>query len=55
MGIQIFGLFISLHRHLGALLAAGLAALIGTNVFAGTTSEAVLENSSSPSADSDQK
>jgi len=32
-------------RHIGAFLATGLAALIGANVFAGTTSEAVLDNS----------
>jgi len=40
-------------RHLGALLATGLAALLGANVFAGTTSEAVVD-SSSPGA-SNQK
>jgi len=34
-------------RHIGAFLATGLAALIGANVFAGTTSEAVLDNSAS--------
>jgi len=39
-------------RHIGAFLATGLAALIGVNVFAGTTSEAVLDNSV---ASSDQK
>jgi len=39
-------------RHIGAFLATGLAALIGANVFAGTTSEAVLDNSI---ASSDQK
>jgi len=33
--------------HIGAFLATGLAALIGANVFAGTTSEAVLDNSAS--------
>jgi len=43
-------------RHIGAFLATGLAALIGANVFAGTTSEAVLDNSvldnfSKPSSD----
>jgi len=42
-------------RHIGAFLATGLAALIGANVFAGTTSEAVLDNSildnSGPSSD----
>jgi len=40
-------------RHIGALLATGLAALLGANVFAGTTSEAVVD-SSSPGA-SNQK
>jgi len=48
-------------RHIGAFLATGLAALIGANVFAGTTSEAVLDNSLDNSvldnsgASSDQK
>jgi len=36
-------------RHIGAFLATGLAALIGANVFAGTTSEAVLDNSGASS------
>ena len=51
MGINYFVLLIFLRRHFGALLAAGLAALIGANVFAGTTSEAALENSSSGGSD----
>jgi len=44
-------------RHIGAFLATGLAALIGANVFAGTTSEAVLDNSilDNSGASSDQK
>jgi len=39
-------------RHIGAFLATGLAALIGANVFAGTTSEAVLDNSVSGASSS---
>jgi len=42
-------------RHLGAVLATGLAALLGANVFAGSTSEAVLDSSPSSPGDSDQK
>merc|ERR1739845_102610 len=34
-------------RQLGAIVAAGLAALLGANIFAGTTSEAILDDSPS--------
>jgi len=43
-------------RHFGAILAAGLTALIGANVFSGSSSEAnMFEGSSSESSSSDQK
>ena len=34
-------------RQLGAIVAAGLAALLGANIFAGTSSEAILDDSPS--------
>merc|ERR1712107_495662 len=34
-------------RQLGAIVAAGLAALLGADIFAGTTSEAILDDSPS--------
>merc|ERR1712088_789602 len=43
-------------RHFGAILAAGLTALIGANVFSGSSSEAnMFEGTSSESSSSDQK
>ena len=49
LGIQNHFFFFTffLLRQLGAIVAAGLAALLGANIFAGTTSEAILDDSPS--------